>query len=125
MLSDTERELVARYFDGALGKAERKQARALLRSSRQARGLYRALYRERAALAKLPRHKAPPSILPAVMARVEINPFETIPSTTQPGRNPRRSLLHYAIAASVAAAVCAGAIWTMQATERRALVLAQ
>jgi hypothetical protein len=59
------------------------------------------------------------------MARVEINPFETIPSTTQPGRKPRRSLLHYAIAASVAAAVCAGAIWTMQATERRALVLAQ
>src|SRR5438105_832516 len=125
MLSATDQELIARHLDGSLEKPQRKQVRALLRSSREARGFYRALHRERAAIAKLPVHKAPARVLPAVMARVETNPFETIPSTTQPGRKPRRSLLHYAIAASVAAAVCAGAIWTMQATERRALVLAQ
>lgn len=125
MLTAADRTLVSHAVDGSLSASDAAKLRLLLDHSREARRLYRTLRREREALRQLPAHKAPETLLPAVMACVaECNPFETIPSTTH-SRRPRRSLLHYIVAASVIAAFSAGVLWSVRTIQHQSLIQEQ
>jgi hypothetical protein len=91
MLTPTDRELIANSLDGPLGDAESLRLRELLDRSPSARRLLRALQRDQRSLKNLSRYAAPPTVLPAVMARIAASePFTAIPSSTirKPAQRP-------------------------------------
>lgn len=102
MLTESEQLLICAAVDGVLTPAEAKAFDRLLASNPEAGRLFRRLKGNAARLAALPKRRAPQALAAKVMARVRpITPARRTPSRT-------RSLIPFAIAASLFLAVTAG-----------------
>ena len=100
MLTEPEQLLISAAVDGDLTPAEAKAFDRLLATNPAAGRLFRRLTADAARLAALPKRRAPHTLAAKVMARVR--------PITPARKTPTRSLLPFAIAASLFLAVTAG-----------------